>query len=86
MIDSDSFDNAVDIAIDQIKHDPEPDLVAIQALLKRSKDLNALLRTLLTGDLEFDKVNQGAYDVWDVCIDTRISTLERRELFRYLGG
>lgn len=86
MIDSSYFDNAVDEAITQIKSDPDPDLVAIQALLKSAKDLNHMLRALLAGDLEFDKVNQGAYDVWDVSIETRLSTLERRELFRYLGA
>lgn len=79
------FETAVDQAIEQIKTDPDPDLAMIQALLKSAKDRNALLRALLTGDLEFDKVNQGAYDVWDVTLDVRISSLERRELFRHLG-
>jgi hypothetical protein len=78
------FSRLAELAIKEIKHDSDPDLVVIQSLLRRAQEHDALLSDLLGGDIEFDKRSEFNITSWDLRLEVPITGETRRQIFDFL--
>lgn len=80
------FSRLVELAIKEIKHDSDPDLVVIQSLLRKAQEHDAILTDLFSGDIRFERVNRGAFDKHDLTLEVLVSAETRQQIFQFLSN